>query len=135
MPRYMLDTNICIYIQKQKPRSVLERFRNTAPGDAVMSAITWGELIFGAQKSTRSVQVIEQLEEFRTIVPVSPLHQFCGAAYGKIRWQLQAKGLPIGNNDLWIAAHALAENLTIVTNNEREFARVDGLKLENWVEG
>ncbi len=134
MPRYLLDTNICIYIQKQKPLSVLERFKIIEPGGAVMSAITWGELIFGAQKSVKRVQVVEQLEEFRTFVPVVPLQQSSGSEYGRLRAQLQTRGLLIGPNDLWIAAHALAEDLTLVTNNEREFARVAGLKVENWAE-
>ena len=132
-PRYLLDTNICIYIQRQRPGQVLARFEKLKPGDAVISVITWGELLYGAAKSRYRKKVLQLLEEFKTLVPVLPLPEGTGHTYGTIRAKLEAKGTPIGNNDLWIAAHAKAASLTVVTNNEREFQRVPGLKVKNWV--
>ncbi len=130
--RYMLDTNICIYIQRQKPEGVLSRFKKLKPGDAVISVVTWGELLFGAAKSQHRQKVLQLLEEFKALVPVSPLPQEAGELYGKYRATLERRGEPIGNNDLWISAHAKALGLTIITNNEREFRRISGLKVQNW---
>jgi len=132
-PRYLLDTNICIYIQRQKPVEVLARFQKLKPGDAAISVITWGELLYGAEKSRQCKKALQLLEEFKTLIPVLPMPENTGKTYGVIRASLESKGRPIGNNDLWIAAHAKAEGLTIVTNNEREFQRVPGLKVQNWV--
>jgi tRNA(fMet)-specific endonuclease VapC len=131
--RYMLDTNICIYIQRQKPESVLSRFQKLKPGDAVISVITWGELVYGAEKSKQHNKALDLLREFKSFVPVLPIPENAGDAYGAIRALLESKGIPIGNNDLWIAAHAKATALTLVTDNEREFQRVPGLKIQNWV--
>jgi tRNA(fMet)-specific endonuclease VapC len=131
--RYLLDTNICIYIQRQKPGEVLVRFQKLKPGDAAISVITWGELLYGAEKSQQRKRALQLLEEFKTFVPVLPMPENAGKTYGAIRSTLESKGEPIGNNDLWIAAHAKAAALTIVTNNEREFQRVPGLKVQNWV--
>jgi len=132
-PRYLLDTNICIYIQRQKPGEVLARFQKLKPGDAAISVITWGELLYGAEKSRQRKKALQLLEEFKTLIPVLPMPENTGKTYGAIRASLESKGRPIGNNDLWIAAHAKAEGLTIVTNNEREFQHVPGLKVQNWV--
>ncbi len=132
-PRYLLDTNICIYIQREKPGEVLARFQKLKPGDAAISVITWGELLYGAEKSRQRKKALKLLEEFKTLIPVLPMPENTGKTYGAIRASLESKGRPIGNNDLWIAAHAKAEGLTIVTNNEREFQRVPGLKVQNWV--
>ena len=132
--RYMLDTNICIYIQRQRPEKVLARFRKLKPGDAVISVITWGELVFGAEKSNQRKKALQLLEEFKSFVPVLPIPDKTGNIYGVIRALLASKGRPIGNNDLWIAAHAKAATVTLVTNNEREFKRVPGLKIQNWVD-
>jgi len=132
-PRYLLDTNICIYIQRQKPVEVLARFQKLKPGDAAISVITWGELLYGAEKSRQCKKALQLLEEFKTLIPVLPMPENTGKTYGVIRASLESKGRPIGNNDLWIAAHAKAEGLTIVTNNEREFQRVPALKVQNWV--
>ncbi len=132
MPVFMLDTNICIYIHKHKPPEVRARFAALPGGSAVMSAITWGELMYGAQKSVSRVRSIEAFEEFRMNVPVAPLSDAVGPAYGKLRAQLQANGNLIGPNDLWIAAHALSGDFVLATNNEREFSRIEGLKVENW---
>ena len=130
--RYLLDTNICIYIQRQRPPAVLERFRRLKPGEAVISVITWGELANGAEKSRQRDKVLALLEELATMLPVMPLPETAGQSYGAIRAALEAKGEPIGNNDLWIAAHAKAAGLIVVTNNEREFKRVPGLQVRNW---
>ncbi|HDZ89587.1 MAG: type II toxin-antitoxin system VapC family toxin [Deltaproteobacteria bacterium] len=132
-PRFLLDTNICIYIHCQKPEGVLARFQKLKPGDAAISVITWGELLYGAEKSRQRKNALQLLQEFKTLIPVLPLPENTGKTYGAIRASLESKGWPIGNNDLWIAAHAKAEGLTIVTNNEREFQRVPGLKVQNWV--
>jgi tRNA(fMet)-specific endonuclease VapC len=131
--RYLLDTNICIYIQRQKPQEMLRRFQQLNPGDAAISVITWGELLYGAEKSRQRKRALHLLEEFRSLVPVLPMPESAGETYGAIRASLESKGEPIGNNDLWIAAHAASASLTIVTNNEREFNRVPSLKIQNWV--
>jgi tRNA(fMet)-specific endonuclease VapC len=98
----------------------------------VISVITWGELRHGAERSTRRESVVESLDEFAALVSVEPLPKAAGQEYGAIRAALEARGTPIGNNDLWIAAHARAAGLTLVTNNESEFQRVKDLKIENW---
>jgi len=131
--RFLLDTNICIYIQRQRPGNVLARFKKLTPGDAAISVITWGELLYGAEKSKQRKKALELLAEFKTFVPVLPIPETAGNTYGIIRASLESQGQPIGNNDLWIAAHAKAAGLTIVTNNEREFRRIAGLKVQNWV--
>jgi tRNA(fMet)-specific endonuclease VapC len=131
--RYLLDTNICIYIQRQRPEKVLARFQKLKHGDAAISVITWGELLYGAEKSKQRKKVLQLLAEFKSFVPVLPIPENTGNTYGVIRASLESKGTPIGNNDLWIAAHAKAATLTLVTNNEREFQRVPGLKIQNWV--
>lgn len=131
--RYVLDTNICIYIQRQKPEKVLTRFQKLQPGDAAISVITWGELLYGAEKSKQRKSALHLLAEFKSFVPVLPIPENTGNTYGSIRAFLESKGTPIGNNDLWIAAHVKAAGLTLVTNNEREFQRVPGLKIQNWV--
>jgi len=131
--RYLLDTNICIYIAKRHPPEVLRHFDNLQVGDVAMSLITYGELQFGAEKSHISKQVHEKLERLAELVPVLPLTGNVAKHYGRIRAKLEQAGTPIGANDLWIAAHARAEDLILVSNNIREFKRVPGLKLENWV--
>ncbi len=133
LPLFMLDTNICIYIQRNKYPSVLERFTSLKPGQAVISTITWGELLYGAAKSQRPKEVSGVLAEFSKLVPVLPMTADCGKFYGRIRADLENTGQPIGNNDLWIAAHALAAGLTVVTNNSKEFERIPLLHIENWI--
>lgn len=131
-PRYLLDTNICIYIRQKRPEEVLRRFRKLRPGEAVLSVITYGELLSGAAKSAQRVAALERLRELVNLLPALSLPETAAEAYGTIRAELEAKGEMIGNNDLWIAAHAVAAGLTLVTNNEREFRRVRGLKVQNW---
>jgi len=131
--RYLLDTNICIYIQRARPASVLVRFEALNAGDAVISAVTWGELVYGAEKSTRRESVLDALREFASFVPILPMPVDAALHYGAVRARLERRGEIIGNNDLWIAGHALAAGLVLVTNNEREFSRVPELPIENWV--
>ncbi len=131
-PRYMLDTNICIYIAKHQPPEVKVHFERLKPGQLVMSAITYGELSYGASKSRQKAKAVAQLEELVQDIPAVDLDSRAGQAYGEIRAALEQQGRLIGNNDIWIGAHALAMNLTLVTNNEREFNRIPGLSVENW---
>ena len=130
--RFLLDTNICIYIRRKKPEEVLRRFRALKAGEAALSVITFGELVYGAEKSAQRVAALELLRELARVLPVMGLPETAANAYGTIRAELERKGQMIGNNDLWIAAHAKAAGLTLVTNNEREFRRVRGLRVENW---
>ncbi|MBX9586175.1 MAG: type II toxin-antitoxin system VapC family toxin [Gammaproteobacteria bacterium] len=131
--RYLLDTNICIYIAKKTPATVLSRFEQLSIGEVGMSTITYGELIFGAQKSQHPKKTLHILEELAGLIPPLPISTDTGKIYGKIRETLETKGKIIGNNDLWIAAHTLSLNVTLVTNNMNEFSRIPHLKLENWV--
>ena len=133
-PRYLLDTNICIYIRQKRPEEVLRRFRKLRPGEAVLSVITYGELLYGAAKSEQRVRASEQLHELVSVLPALSLPEAAAEAYGTIRAELELNGEMIGNNDLWIAAHALAAGLILVTNNEKEFRRVRRLKVQNWTE-
>ena len=132
-PSYLLDTNICIYIHHRRPTQVIERFKRIKSGDAVISVVTYGALLFGAQKSRRQAEALQVIEEFASTVGVMPMPVKAAAIYGALRAGLEARGEVIGGNDLWIASHAKAEGLTLVTNNEREFKRVPGLNVENWV--
>jgi tRNA(fMet)-specific endonuclease VapC len=130
--RFLLDTNICIYIAKHNPPVVRERFARHLADELAISVVTLGELRFGAEKSQsreRAITVISQLE---SAMLIAPLTETVGEHYGQIRAALQRSGQMIGNNDLWLAAHARAEGWVLVTNNEREFVRVEGLQVENW---
>ena len=129
----LLDTNICIYIARSQPATVARRFARAAPGSLGISVITWGELCFGAAKSNDPARTHSQLQSFAREIDVLPLPATAARHYGDLRAALQKAGTPIGNNDLWIAAHALAMGVPLVSNNLREFERVVGLKLENWV--
>jgi len=130
--RYMLDTNICIYIAKRQPPEVKARFERLKPGQLVMSAITYGELYYGACKSSQRARALTQIEELVQDIPVENLDLITARVYGEIRATLEGQGRPIGNNDLWIGAHAMALDVTLATNNEREFKRIAGLSVENW---
>lgn len=131
-PRYMLDTNICIYIAKHHPPEVKTRFEQLRPGQLVMSVITYGELYYGASKSTQRMKALTQLEELVQDIPIEDLNSTVAQAYGEIRATLEKQGCLIGNNDLWIGAHAMALDVTLATNNEREFKRIAGLSVETW---
>lgn len=130
-PRYLLDTNICIAYKKRKP-GVPERIDILAKGEAAMSVVTWGELVLGAEKSQYRDKSFAILERVRQIIPILGIDDRVGDHYGAIRGDLEKQGKPIGPNDLWIAAHARAAGVTLVTNNTGEFDRVSGLTLEDW---
>ncbi len=130
--RYLLDTDICIYIAKQKPGGVLARLQRLRSGDVGMSIVTYLELVYGAWKSQHREANLLRIQELERVIPVLPLDSNAGQHYGRMRAELERRGSPIGAYDLLIAAHALALNLTLVTNNTREFRRVPQLTVENW---
>ncbi len=131
-PRFLLDTNVLIYVRSKKPEKVERRVLSLIPGEAALSVITFGELLYGAAKAPKPDEAVRRLREFTEFLPVLELPTSAGEEYGAIRAELESKGEVIGGNDLWIAAHAKAAGLTLVTNNEREFRRVRGLKIQNW---
>lgn len=131
MISYMLDTNICIYIINARPPAVLERFRRERLGSISISSVTAAELAFGVAKSG-SARNREALEMFLAPLEVLPFDASAIWHYGDLRAALERRGEPIGALDTMIAAHAMASNTILVTNNTREFARVAGLRLENW---
>lgn len=128
----LLDTNICIYIINKKPAEVLERFNSFAIGDIGVSSIVAAELAFGIEK-TGSLRNKQALEIFLAPLEIVPFDNDCIWAYGKLRAHLEKLGQPIGALDTMIAAHALAMDVVLVTNNQKEFSRVPGLRLENWI--
>jgi tRNA(fMet)-specific endonuclease VapC len=130
--RFLLDTNICIHIRRRRPPTVLARFQQLQAGEAVPSVITYGELVYGAEKSQFREQARKQLAELAGLLPIMALPSRAGEFYGSIRASLETKGEVIGNNDLWIAAHATAARLVLVTSDEREFRRIQGLEIQNW---
>jgi len=132
MLQYVLDTNICIYIAKQRPPEVQEKFSTLSVGSVGMSLVTYGELLYGAYRSQNTEKARDILDELVTLIPVIPVAQAVAQHYAEIRADLASKGKLIGNNDLWIAAHVRSLNKTLVTNNLKEFERVAGLTIENW---
>lgn len=130
---FMLDTDICIYIVKRKPASVLKRLESLQPGQLAMSAITFAELMNGAKKSQHVEANLARLNALGELIEIRPFDKQAAVCYGDVRSSLEKRGEMIGGNDLLIAAHALSLGWTLVTNNEREFGRVEGLKVENWV--
>ena len=131
--RFMLDTNIIAYAKNNRPEAVLKRLMQHSPEDYCISSITLAELEFGVYNSARPEQNQLALVTFLARIKVVPFDADTAREYGIIRADLTRKGTLIGANDLLIAAHARALDVTLVTNNTREFERVDGLKLENWV--
>lgn len=132
MLKYMLDTNICIYVIKRRPLEVLQTFNQYA-GLICISAITYAELCHGVEKSARPEQNRQAVEDFCSRLQILPYSEKAAQHYGEIRAELEQLGIPIGVNDLHISAHARSESLTLVTNNLREFERVAGLRLVNWL--
>ena len=128
----LLDTNICIYIINAKPPAVLQRFRNYRMGDIGVCSVVAAELAFGVAKRG-SPRTREALELFRAPLTVLPFDEPAVWAYGTLRAELERQGTPIGALDTMIAAHALSQQATLVTNNTAEFGRVPGLRLDNWV--
>ncbi len=133
--RYMMDTDICIYLKKRRPSEIVERFRGLRHGEVVISLVTYGELYNGALKSRESEAALMNLQRLADRLPVQAMFPEVAMHYGRIRRELESQGACIGGNDLWIAAHARAMGLILVTNNVREFARVPDLQVENWVNG
>jgi tRNA(fMet)-specific endonuclease VapC len=133
--RYILDTDICIYIIKKKPEQVLKKLAKLESTDAVISAVTLSELIYGAEKSQHREKNLEALTGFLVPIDILPWDESAAKSTGEIRAVLEKSGKVIGPYDLQIAGQALSLNLTLVTNNEKEFSRVKGLKIENWARG
>ena len=131
MLRYMLDTNIVIYVIKRRPIELLEVFNRHA-GQMCISSITLAELLHGVEKSAMPDHNLRQVEDFIARLEVLEYGGKAAAHYGEIRADLERKGTPIGVNDLHIAGHARSEGLTLVSNNLREFERVDALRLVSW---
>lgn len=131
--KVMLDTNICIYLIKQQPPTVIERFLSYSVGAIGVSSITVAELAFGVSKSRHQAKNCVALEQFLAPLEVAAFDHEAALAYGRVRARLETMGSPIGSMDLLIAAHALSLGVRLVSNNLREFRRVPGLKLENWV--
>lgn len=131
MLKYLLDTNIAIYVIKRRPAAMLDVFNRHA-GRMAISSVTLAELLHGAEKSQRREHSLAVVEDFSSRLVVLDYTAKAAAHYGDIRADLERKGTPIGVNDLHIAGHARSEGLVLVTNNLREFERIDGLRLENW---
>jgi tRNA(fMet)-specific endonuclease VapC len=128
----MLDTNICIYVMKAYPPKLRERFERLAE-QLCISSITLGELYYGAEKSARRLENLEAIEQFGARLDVLSFSPKAAAHYGQIRAELERLGTPVGSHDMLIGAHARAEGMTVVTNNSREFSRMPGIRIENWV--
>lgn len=132
MLKYLLDTNIVIYVLKRRPIEVLKIF-NTNASRMAISSITLSELIYGAEKSLNIDKNLEAIDEFISHLDVLPYDAKASQHYGQIKASLEKRGEIIGENDIHIAAHAISQGLILVTNNVREFQRVPHLALENWV--
>ena len=132
--RYLLDTNMCIYVIKRFPSHVYERFKVLRVGDLGISAITYCELQFGVAKSSNVDKNQTALNEFLGPIDVLDFPSAAAPIFGELRAHLTRSGTPIGNYDLLIGTHALHIRATLVTNNLREFSRIPGLKTENWIE-
>ena len=131
---YLLDTNICIYLIKKRPTEVLERFRQHSPQDVAISTITLFELQYGVEKSQYPQRAKDALAKFLLPLTLMNLDRSSAIEAAVIRAQLEKKGMPMGPYDLLIAGLARSQDMTLVTNNIKEFERVVGLHLENWVE-
>ena len=130
--RYLLDTNICIYIIKKKPESVIKKFEKLKVGSIAISTITLSELYFGVAKSSKPDENLIALQEFISPLEILDFTISDSVIYGKIRNSLEKKGLPIGAMELLIASIAKSNDLILVTNNVKEFSRIEDLKIENW---
>ena len=132
--RYMLDSDICVYIIKQRPESVLSKLRENMADGIAISAVTLAELECGVQKSASPEKNTLALNQVLSILSILPFDDMAAYEYGKVRADLERKGTPIGPLDTQIASHAKVLGMTIVTNNVREFGRVEGLAIENWAD-
>ena len=131
--RYLLDTNICIYLIKKRPSKVLERFRQHSPQDVAISTVTLFELQYGVEKSQYRQRSEDALAKFLLPLNLIDLDRSSAVEAATIRAQLEKEGMPIGAYDLLIAGLARSLDMTLVTNNTREFERIAGLHLENWI--
>lgn len=132
MTHYILDTDICIYIIKKRPPAVFEKIEAFLPEQIFISSVTWGELVYGAEKSHYCEKNHEALKSFVQPFTIAPFDHDAAFELGRIRAHLEKKGQLIGIFDLMIAAHAIALDFKLVTNNVREFRRVPNLRIENW---
>jgi tRNA(fMet)-specific endonuclease VapC len=132
MPQYMLDTDVCIQVIKSYPEGLRQRFNRFAE-QLCVSSITLCELHYGAEKSARRLENLQEIEHFAARLDVLPFAGKAAAHYGQIRAELETAGTPIGPYDMLIAAHARSEGLIVVTRNRREFDRVPGLRVESWL--
>ena len=130
--KWMLDTNTCIAVIKGKPPGVLKKLRGKSIGQVGISSITLGELAFGAAKSVRRDEAHAALSEFLLALEIASFDSDAAASYGRVRAALEKRGTPIGPLDTLIGAHATALDVTLVTHNTGEFARIDTLRLEDW---
>ena len=130
--KYMLDTNICIYIIKEKPKKVFDKFHTLNIGDIFISSIALAELEYGVEKSNYTERNRLALAGFLSSIEILSFSEKAAGEYGKIRVNIERKGNIIGAYDLMIGAHALSENITLVTNNMKEFKRIPNLSLQNW---
>lgn len=130
--KYMLDTNICIHVIKNRPETVIRNFLKHEPSELCISSISYAELMHGVEKSQDAERNRVAITLFLSPLSVLEFDNYAAEEYGKVRTELERKGTPIGPMDTLIAAHARAENLILVTNNTREFNRVEGLNVENW---
>jgi len=131
--KYLIDTNICIYIMNKRPIGIIHKFKQFDVGEIGVSTITVSELQYGVSKSKNRRLNKQRIEEFLFPLEILPYDEIAATIYGDIRVQLEKRGEPIGPLDLLIAAHALSRNLVLISNNEKEFKRVKNLKVENWV--
>ncbi len=132
--RYMLDTNICIYTIKHKPEAVVRNFMHHDPDEMCISSITYGELMHGVEKSQAAEKNRLAIALFLSPLTIMDFDADAAEEYGKVRASLEKKGTPIGPMDMLIAAHARSKGLTLVTNNTREFVRVESLQVEDWAQ-
>ena len=132
--KYLIDTNICIYIMNNRPVDVIKKFKQFNPGEIGISTITVSELQYGVSESTYRKENQHRLDEFLAPLEILAYSEIAARTYGDIRFQLENRGKPIGPLDLIIAAQALSQNLIMVTNNDKEFKRIKNLEVENWTQ-
>lgn len=130
---YVLDTNICIYLIRQRPSSVIQKFQQLPDDSVGISTIVMSELVYGTAKSRRAESNLSALRKLLVSFEIYPFDENAALVYGTLRADLERQGRIIGAMDMLIAAHALSQNLILVTNNEREFSRIPNLRVENWV--
>ena len=130
--KYLIDTNICIYIMNKRPAGIIKKFRRFELGDIGISTITVSELQYGVAKSIHRKENQQRLDQFMAPLEILAYDEMAAKAYGDIRFHLEKNGQPIGPLDVLIAVHALSKNLILVTNNEKEFKRIKNLQVENW---